>query len=133
MKPSVSFIYSLISSKGIRGLVPFCYTNKKKISCLPRRETKSFFHYGASSEPMHSLKERLYQVKELSQELKHKTKSNASLYQFKSGFSKSDSHTAKNQRLRDDFTRDKMEEHLKNETKKKSSRDANSGKRIHKK
>ncbi|XP_061367649.1 putative E3 ubiquitin-protein ligase LIN-1 isoform X2 [Gastrolobium bilobum] len=92
-----------------------------------RRVTRSrfSFHNGALSEPLYSFEERLCVSSERIKT--HRTKSDASQSQIRSGPLQSDTHTAKNRRPRDSlFIRDKMDERLKNETEKKRSTDKKS-------
>ncbi|KAJ1383230.1 Zinc finger, RING/FYVE/PHD-type [Sesbania bispinosa] len=87
--------------------------------------SRSSFHYGASSEPLHSLEERLCVSTERIKT--HRTKSDASRHQIRSELLKSETH----RRPRNDvFIGDKTDELLKNEAEKKSSSNTNSGKGI---
>ncbi|KHN12583.1 Putative E3 ubiquitin-protein ligase LIN-1 [Glycine soja] len=86
--------------------------------------SRSSFHYGASSEPLHSLDGRFSVSSERIRT--QRTKSDASRYQISSGQLKTDNDTAMNRRSRDNlFLRDKMDQRLKN-----SSIDTDSGRGV---
>ncbi|KAL2329448.1 hypothetical protein Fmac_017029 [Flemingia macrophylla] len=92
-----------------------------------RRMTRfrSSFHHGVSSEPLYSVEGRFSVSSERIRT--HRTNSDASRYQITSGQLKTDTHTARNRRPRDNvFFREKMDEWLKNETEKSSSSDTGS-------
>ncbi|XP_052728098.1 putative E3 ubiquitin-protein ligase LIN [Vigna angularis] len=100
----------------------------KGIRRVPR--SRSSFHYGASSEPLYSMEGRLCVSSERIRP--QRQKSDASRYQITSGQQKTDTHTAKNRRSRDNVIfRGEMDERLEVEAQKNSSRDTDSGEEVH--
>jgi len=100
----------------------------KGIRRVPRY--RSSFHYGSSSEPLYSLEGRVCVSSERIRP--QRQKSDASRYQITSGKLKTDTHTAKNRRSRDNvISRDEVDERLKIEAEKNSSICTNSGEEVH--
>ncbi|WVZ07268.1 hypothetical protein V8G54_020614 [Vigna mungo] len=100
----------------------------KGIRRVPR--SRSSFHYGASSEPLYSMEGRLSVSSERIRP--QRQKSDASRYQITSGQLKTDTHTAKNRRSRDNvILRGEVDERLEVEAQNNSSRDTDSGEAVH--
>ncbi|KAL9297555.1 hypothetical protein ACSQ67_023451 [Phaseolus vulgaris] len=94
------------------------------------QRSRSSFHYGSSSEPLYSLEGRFSVSSERIRP--QRQKSDASLYQITSGLLKTDPHTAKNRRSRDNIIlREEVDERLKIEAVKNSSSHADSGEEVH--
>ncbi|XP_027926036.1 putative E3 ubiquitin-protein ligase LIN-1 isoform X3 [Vigna unguiculata] len=98
----------------------------KGIRRVPR--SRSSFHYGASSEPLYSMEGRLCVSSERIRP--QRQKSDASRYQITSGRLKTDTHTAKNPRSRDNVILREVDERLKVEAEKNSSGDTDSSEEV---